>query len=79
MSEAASALQGASYKGYVIVEEAGLRGMMTLRGDLASADLKNAATGVAGVDMPGRGECNCVGDRGDRLDVAGRAFGDGAL
>ena len=64
MSELASALPGAAFDGAVRVEDAGLRGMITLKGDLASSDLKNAATGVAGVDFPGHGEANCVGEKG---------------
>ena len=64
MSEAVSALNGASYDGLVQVRELGLRGMITLRGDLASVAVKNAATGVAGVDMPGPRQCHCVGARG---------------
>lgn len=52
MSEAVSALPGASFRGLVSVEDAGLRGMVTLRGDLASATLKAAVREVAGVDVP---------------------------
>lgn len=64
MSEAVSALQGASYNGYVTVTELGLRGMITLRGDLASTDVKKAATSVTGVDMPGQREANVNGEAG---------------
>lgn len=64
MSEAVSALQGAVFEGSVTVREAGLRGMITVRGDLASTALKNAATGIAGVDFPDVGEANCVGEKG---------------
>lgn len=64
MPEAVSALAGASFDGLVRIEDVGLQGMITLRGDLSSAGVKNAATGVAGVDMPGQGEENCVGPRG---------------
>lgn len=64
MSEPVSALPGAVYQGFAKVAEAGPRGMITLRGDLASTAVKNAATGVAGVDFPGQGQANCVGDRG---------------
>lgn len=65
MSDAISPLNGAAFEaGYVTVREAGLRGMITLRGDLSDTKLKNAATAVAGVDFPGQGECNCVGERG---------------
>ncbi|MDJ0629211.1 MAG: sarcosine oxidase subunit gamma family protein [Rhodobacter sp.] len=64
MSEPVSALQGAIFEGLVKVEEAGPCGMITLRGDLASTQVKTAATGVAGVDFPGQGEANCAGDKG---------------
>lgn len=64
MLEAVSALNGAACQGYVKVEELGLQGMITLRGDLSLADMKNAATGVAGVDMPGRREIRWVDQRG---------------
>ena len=64
MSNAVSALQGAKFDGYVRVEEAGLRGMITLRGDLASTPVKNAATGVTGVDMPGQRQAHVVGESG---------------
>lgn len=63
MSDAVSALNGATHKGYVTVAEQGLCGMITLRGDLASSALKNAATGAAGVDMPGRNEIRQVGEQ----------------
>ncbi len=52
MSNAVSALQGATYEGYVTVTEMGLRGMITLRGDLSSAKLKKAVKSVTGVDVP---------------------------
>lgn len=64
MFNAVSALDGASFNGFARIEEAGLRGMITLRGDLGSTAVKNAATGVAGVDMPGPREANCVGEKG---------------
>ncbi len=64
MSDAVSALNGASYDGFVKVTEMGLRGMITLRGDLASTDLKNAATGASGVDMPAQGHANTVEQSG---------------
>ena len=64
MSDAVSALQGARFDGYVRVEEAGLRGMITLRGDPASAPVRKAATGAAGVDMPGQRQAQVNGDCG---------------
>lgn len=64
MSDRVSALKGASFKGLVAVRENGLRGMITLRGDLNSTAMKNAATGVSGVDFPGERGANCVGEKG---------------
>ena len=52
MSEAVSALAGEVFEGYVRVAEAGLRGMITLRADLADAKVKAAVRKVAGVDLP---------------------------
>lgn len=52
MSNAVSALDGKAYAGFAAVSEAGLQGMITLRGDLASAKLKKAVKAVAGVDVP---------------------------
>ena len=63
MSNLQTALNGASFKGLVEIEEAPLRGMITVRGDLAEPKLKNAATGVAGVDMPAVGMASCVDER----------------
>lgn len=53
MSNPVSALDGATYEGFVTVHEMGLRGMITLRGDLASAKFKKAAVNAAGTTMPG--------------------------
>jgi sarcosine oxidase subunit gamma len=52
MSKAVSALQGASFEGFVKVEETGLRGMITLRGDLESAEMAAAVKAATGADMP---------------------------
>lgn len=52
MSKAVSALQGASHKGFAVVAEAGLRGMITLRGDLSSAKMKKAVKAAVGTAMP---------------------------
>lgn len=57
MSNAVSALQGASYTGYVEVEEMGLRGMITLRGDLSDARLKAAVKAAVGVAVPDVTRC----------------------
>lgn len=62
MSELArSALPGASYEGFVTVTEAGLRGMITLRGDLAVlADAVKTATGCA---IPAQRRVEQAGDK----------------
>lgn len=52
MSSAVSALQGVKFNGYVTVEEMGLRGMITLRGNLSSTKLKKAVVDITGVKMP---------------------------
>ena len=64
MPDLQSALAGAEFDGAIRIEETGLRGMITLRGDLAAAKLKKAASGIAGVDFPGQGEAACAEDRG---------------
>lgn len=52
MSNLASALNGASFSGLAKVEEAGLVGMITLRGDLASAKVAAAVKSATGQDVP---------------------------
>lgn len=54
MSNAVSALPEAVFEGYVRVEELGLNGMITLRGDLDSAALTSAVKSAIGIDMPGQ-------------------------
>lgn len=54
MSEAASALQGASFDGLARIEELGLQGMITLRGDLAAKATKAAVKAAVGVAVPGQ-------------------------
>ncbi|MCK8462628.1 sarcosine oxidase subunit gamma [Aliiroseovarius sp. S1339] len=56
MSNAVSALQGASFDGYCKVEEAGLVGMITLRGDLSSEGVTKAVKTATGAEMPGQGQ-----------------------
>ncbi|WP_158964538.1 sarcosine oxidase subunit gamma [Chachezhania sediminis] len=65
MSEIASvtALNGARYDGIVEVAEMPLQGMITLRGKLGAAPVKNAAIGIGGVDMPDDGMISVQGDR----------------
>lgn len=55
MSEAVSALAGASFKGFCRVEEAGLQGMISLRGDLALAKVARAVKAATGAGLPGQG------------------------
>ncbi|HQU66607.1 MAG TPA: sarcosine oxidase subunit gamma family protein [Albidovulum sp.] len=52
MSKAVSALGGVSHKGFAEVAEAGLKGMITLRGDLSSAKMKKAVKAATGAAMP---------------------------
>lgn len=52
MSDAVSALNGKSYAGFATVTEAGLQGMITVRGNLASAKMKKAVKTAAGCDLP---------------------------
>ena len=64
MSNAVSALQGKVSPGEVTIRDAGLRGMIMLRGDLAEKKLRAVCGGVTGVDYPGQGQANCVGEKG---------------
>ncbi len=52
MSEAISVLNGATFRGAIEITEAGLQGMITLRGDLASAALAKAVKAATGAEMP---------------------------
>ncbi|MGB5869606.1 MAG: sarcosine oxidase subunit gamma family protein [Albidovulum sp.] len=52
MSNAVSALDGKSYEGFAQISEAGLQGMITLRGDLASAAMQKALKAAIGLDVP---------------------------
>lgn len=52
MSEAVSALQGAEFEGLARVAEAGLQGMITLRGDLGARAVRAAVKAAFGVDVP---------------------------
>lgn len=56
MSDAISAIPGARFDGIAHVEEAGLTGMITLRGDQSSKGVKAAATSVTGAKMPAQGQ-----------------------
>lgn len=52
MSDAVSALAGIRFEGIATVEECGLQGMITLRGDLAASAVKKAAGAASGCAMP---------------------------
>ena len=60
---AVSALEGVSHKGFVDVAEAGLRGMITLRGDLSSARMKKAVKAAAGTAIPAPRRIVTEGDK----------------
>ncbi|SNR26895.1 sarcosine oxidase subunit gamma [Puniceibacterium sediminis] len=62
MSEPVSALNAAAFDGLAHVQEAGLHGMITLRGDHADADFAQAVADVAGVAMPDQREVVSGGD-----------------
>jgi sarcosine oxidase subunit gamma len=54
MSKAVSALKGSQAQGLVALADAGLAGMITLRGDLASPLLAEAVLAQTGCPMPGQ-------------------------
>lgn len=54
MSDPVSALNGATYQGFAMVEEMGPQGMITLRGDLAAKPVREAVKKVCGVAIPGQ-------------------------
>lgn len=62
MSNTVSALDGATFAGIVSVEDAGLTGMITLRGDLSDAGLRDAVTGLTGTDFPEARRAETAGD-----------------
>ncbi len=64
MSNVVSALQGVSADGYVEVQEMGLQGMLTLRGDLSMAKLAKAVKAAVGVEMPKQRKINLNGQTG---------------
>lgn len=53
MSDVRSVLEGASFEGAVRVTEAGVHGMVTLRGDLGSEALAKAVKSAVGLAVPG--------------------------
>ena len=58
MSNAISILNGASFNVAVEITEAGLRGMITLRGDLSLVQLKSAVSAAVGLDIPAQRKVN---------------------
>ncbi|KQI72765.1 sarcosine oxidase subunit gamma [Loktanella sp. 5RATIMAR09] len=64
MSDAVSALQGKVAPGEVTIREAGLQGMIILRGDLADKKLRTVCTGLSGVGFPAQGQANSEGKTG---------------
>ncbi|MCY4179133.1 MAG: sarcosine oxidase subunit gamma, partial [Litoreibacter sp.] len=62
MSNAVSPLQGASFDGFARIEEQGLRGMITLRGDLADGGFGKAVAALTGCDVPDTRRCEVKGD-----------------
>lgn len=52
MSNAVTSLQGKSFKSLIEVQDAGLTGMITLRGDLSDANLAKAVKAATGAAMP---------------------------
>lgn len=59
-----SALNNARFDGLATIEECGLQGMITLRGDLSARALKAGATQAGSVKMPGQGMANVTGKNG---------------
>ena len=62
MSNPISALDGATYQGFALVEEVGLQGMITLRGDLASTKFKKAIKDATGLAVPKQRVVNLTAD-----------------
>lgn len=58
MSNSVSPLPDAHFNGLVEVSEAGLRGMLTLRGSIGSTRLKSAVRDITGFDLPEPGQVN---------------------
>ena len=69
MFNAVSALDGQVAPGEVTVRELGLRGMVTLRGDLSSRKLQNVCKKLTGVAFPKRGGVASDGYKGLQYEV----------
>ena len=52
MSNVVSAAHGVSFDGAVHVEDVGVKGMITIRGDLSSAKMVKAVKSAVGLGMP---------------------------
>lgn len=63
MSNAVSALQGAEFEGIARIEEQGLVGMITIRGDFASKTFSSAVEAVSGCAMPEVRKTTSAGDK----------------
>jgi sarcosine oxidase, subunit gamma len=59
-----SALNHARFEGLASIEDCGLQGMITLRGDLSNRTFKVGANKAGGVKMPARGMANVNGECG---------------
>ena len=64
MSNSVSALGGKVAAGEVTVRDAGLQGMITLRGDLSGKVLQKVCTKVTGLSFPAQRKADVVGDKG---------------
>mgnify|MGYP001047539868 CR=1 FL=1 len=64
MSDAVSALNGKTAAGEVTIRDAGLQGMIVLRGDLADKKLQSVCKAVTGHGVPARGKVAAEGASG---------------
>ncbi|MFK7745470.1 MAG: sarcosine oxidase subunit gamma [Roseobacter sp.] len=64
MSDAITALNGATFSGIAKIQEVPLQGMITLRGDLTDAKIQKAATSITGGSFPAQGQTTIEGDSG---------------
>ena len=64
MSNAMSALNGREATGDVSIRDAGLQGMISLRGDLSDQTLLAACKAATGAEAPGKGQMSMAGENG---------------
>ncbi len=64
MSNAVSALNGKVAQGDVTIREDGLRGMISLRGDMPNSKLKSVCAELTGVAFPTQGRAQGAGNAG---------------